>query len=403
MHVPGWHEATTQLQEQGKVQMVGIIQEQHPDRARLFMQWKRMGWPILVDSYNLLDVSVVPITVTIDEHGIVRGTRLPVRAVERIEQDFVSPTFVAPSGAVAPPRSPDPARLRAAARQERTAIAWRAYADALALSSGPEQISSVISVYEEVVQSDPADARGHFRLGVAYRMRHDSALRQPGDFRSAVQHWTRALELDPNQYIWRRRIQQYGPRLDKPYPFYDWVAKARNEIQARGEKPAPLRVEPTGTELALPALQFSSADAAGAEPDPQGKILRDAGEFVLTETAVVPSTVEPGQAVRVHIEFRPNLAKKAHWNNEVDGLVMWLSPPEGWQVESRAVKVANPPQPVSQELRRVEVEVRTPAGASGRVTIPAYALYYVCEDINGICLYRRQDLAISVDVRKLGR
>ena len=26
--------------------MVGIIQEQHPDRARLFMQWKEMGWPI---------------------------------------------------------------------------------------------------------------------------------------------------------------------------------------------------------------------------------------------------------------------------------------------------------------------------------------------------------------------
>ena len=54
--MPGWHEATKDLQNDGKLQMVGIIQEQHPDRARLFMQWKRMGWPILVDSYNLLGV-----------------------------------------------------------------------------------------------------------------------------------------------------------------------------------------------------------------------------------------------------------------------------------------------------------------------------------------------------------
>ena len=50
MHVPGWHEATKEWQEAGDLQMVGIIQEQHPDRARLFMQWKEMGWPILIDS-----------------------------------------------------------------------------------------------------------------------------------------------------------------------------------------------------------------------------------------------------------------------------------------------------------------------------------------------------------------
>jgi len=36
--------------------MVGIIEEQHPDRAQLFMQWKQMGWPVMVDSLNLLNV-----------------------------------------------------------------------------------------------------------------------------------------------------------------------------------------------------------------------------------------------------------------------------------------------------------------------------------------------------------
>ena len=63
--MPGWHEATKQLQQDGKVQMVGIIQEQHPDRCRLFMQWKQMDWPILVDSLDLLGVSGVPLTVAI--------------------------------------------------------------------------------------------------------------------------------------------------------------------------------------------------------------------------------------------------------------------------------------------------------------------------------------------------
>ena len=37
-----------------------------------------------------------------------------------------------------------------------------------------------------------------FRLGVAYRARYESLLRQPGDFRKAIEHWERALGLDPN-------------------------------------------------------------------------------------------------------------------------------------------------------------------------------------------------------------
>ena len=73
--MPGWHDATLELQQQGKVRMVGIIEEQHPARARLFLQWKNMDWPVMVDSLNLLGVSVVPITLLIDEAGIVRAVR----------------------------------------------------------------------------------------------------------------------------------------------------------------------------------------------------------------------------------------------------------------------------------------------------------------------------------------
>ena len=52
-------------------------------------------------------------------------------------------------------------------------------------------------------------------------MRHDSGFRRIGDFANAVNAWSQARNADPNQCIWRRRLQQYGPRLAKPYPFYD--------------------------------------------------------------------------------------------------------------------------------------------------------------------------------------
>ena len=73
--MPGWHEKTKALQEAGKLELVGIIEEQHPDRTRLFMQWNEMGWPLLIDSLNLLDVSAVPLTYLVDEGGVVRFER----------------------------------------------------------------------------------------------------------------------------------------------------------------------------------------------------------------------------------------------------------------------------------------------------------------------------------------
>jgi len=70
-------------------------------------------------------------------------------------------------------------------------------------------------------------------LGEAYRKRYESNFRQPEDFQKAVEQWSAALEIDPNQYIWCRRIQQYGPRLDKPYSFYDWSILSQRQVSSR--------------------------------------------------------------------------------------------------------------------------------------------------------------------------
>jgi hypothetical protein len=396
VHVPGWHDATKDLQQAGRLRMAGIIQEQHPDRAWLFMQWKQMDWPILVDSLNLAAVTAVPITLAIDEHGIVRAInpRKETIVADFLSKQFEPPRDVMPAPAaqpvidVIPPRGSPPE-------------AWRRYAERLFLWGGTDSLTRTIDGFEKSLASATDAAATHFRQGVAFRARYDSAGRRPGDFRRAIEHWQRALDLDPNQYIWRRRIQQYGPRLDKPYPFYDWVPEARAAILKRGGVPVPLTVEPAGAEIARPARTFEIEAAAGPEPDPRGRIHRDRGEFVAVEAVVVPAAVAPGASARAHVVFRPNLARKAHWNNEADDLIVWINPPAGWQVDARRLSVRIPPEPVSQEARRVELELRVPeSAATGTVSIPAYALYYVCEDVDGTCLYRRQDVKIEARIRR---
>ena len=292
--MPGWHAKTKTLQSEGKLQIVGIIEEQHPDRTRLFMQWKEMGWPLLIDSLNLLDVSAVPLTYLIDEAGIVRYERPSDEDLEVfLETDY--------SDAPGQGRT-----LDVAEDSPEQALLWGG------------DVSAAISGLHRRVAAAPEDARAHFPLGVAYRKRYDSEARKPEDFAKAVEHWVRALELDPNQYIFRRRIQQYGPRLDKPYPFYDWVPEARVAIEARGETAVALAVEPRGAEFAEPVKASISSGSETEPPDPEGRIFRDEAPLIGVETVTVPSKVAPGDSARVHVVFRPDLSKKAHWNNEVD-------------------------------------------------------------------------------------
>ena len=254
-----------------------------------------------------------------------------------------------------------------------------------------------VLAYGQAADIKPEDPLLHFRLGVAYRRVFDLETHDPADFQKAVEYWQAALDADPNQYIWRRRIQQYGPRLDKPYPFYDWVARAREEITARGGTPVPLPVDPVGAEIARPARSFPAAGERRQEPDPESRIRQDSGRFIEVETTVVPARVAPGESVRVHVVLRPLTEQKAHWNNEAKDLVVWVDPGQGVAVDRQYLTVANPDKEVSQETRELEFAVRVPDGAEGTaLQVPVYALYYVCEDEDGTCLYRRQDIPVAI-------
>lgn len=244
-------------------------------------------------------------------------------------------------------------------------------------------------------------AEGRFRHGVALRARSETDARRPGDAQKAVVEWQAALAMNPNQYIWRRRIQQYGPRLAKPYNFYGWVAEARRVIEARGDTPVPLRTEPRGAELLAPNAPIHEGPT---DRDPDGKIDRDKGGMILVETIVTPPAVRPGGRVRVRLLFRPG---KAKWNNEGQVLSAHLGG-RGLRAVEGGLIHAPAKTPHSTELRVLECEVQVAGDAKpGRHTLLGYALYDVCVDEDGTCRYLRQDLSLPIEVSaeavKLGR
>jgi hypothetical protein len=158
-------------------------------------------------------------------------------------------------------------------------------------------------------------------------------------------------------------------------------------------------VEPGESEFAQPVRAAAALRKSG-EPDPQGKLRRDRGEFVATDTAVAPLAVQPGGVARIHLTFRPNIERKAHWNNSVDPLSIWLKLPDGWSADRAPIVIPSPASEVSQETRIAEFQIRAPQTARpGDVTIPGYAAYYVCEDVRGVCVYRRRDIQISIHIR----
>lgn len=381
-----WYEKHKTLRDEGKVTMLGLIQEQHPDRCALFMQWKQMDFPILVDALNLLDVSVVPIPILIDEAGVVRA----IRPDEATLNAFVDAPAV------------EATEVGVRRSQERGV----ATANRLINFGDADDLDRAIGMYEQQCEDYPEDARAHFRLGVAYRKRFDSPVRRrPGDFAGSIAHWQRALELNPNQYICRRRIQQYGPRLDKPYPFYDWVKDAREAILARGETPRQLSAALTAAEVAAPQPRQDSDTAAGVrsevEPDPQGRVDRDHAELFAVESVVVRDTGRAKRAFRVHVLITPQPEALAKWNDEAGPSQLWIEAPPGWRVDRQLNILHSTGAGDEVATRTAEFELRPlEEGLEADAPEPlaiirGYLLYQVCHGEEGLCTYLRRDIEIT--------
>lgn len=392
--MPVWYETLQPYVDEGKLVIVGVVQEQHPDRAKLFAQWKGIKGPLLQDPVNYLHARAVPVFVAIDENGYVRDTKPDLKT---FVESFVKKEFPG-EPAFIPPNTEEPPNTRVTRRmadEARTAETVVDHVEALILAGEPAQIEEAIKDCIAAVEMDPKSARAYFGLGVAYRMRYESENRQPGDFQAAVDAWTKAVDLAPNNYIYRRRLQQYGPPLDKPYAFYDWVETARKEISKRGEEPVTLRNEPIGAEL-----DNKERSAAGDNPpkgDSKGKVTRDRKKLIKIEQAIVRSSEKSQKnEYEVHLSLRPSAESDGHWNNEAEPLRVWLKAPKGVSVKPAFLEWPNARSATSNELRTLSFSVTRDEKSKKAAIIRGYVLYNVCEGQEGKCLYRRQDFRVKV-------
>lgn len=394
-----WNEQTKTLVAEGKLVVLGVVQEQHAQRAQLYKQWKQYSFPIAQDSITGLGLAVVPVPILIDEHGFVMKSRLrPNNIAQLVNQNVKPPQDKAP---VLNPQHMTTNWLRENATSNPSPESLIALGDAFLRSKSLRATREAIKWYRKSLPNEgdenPANLGiVNFRLGVAFRRLFDlcsDAEKDPKDFSRASAAWSRALAQNPNQYIWRRRIQQYGPRQIKPYPFYDWVDQAQTDIAKRGETPIKLSVPLSGAEIAQPNRQFAQASDAPTNPDPESRITKDEENLIQFDATVVPTAVKPGQSVRVHLRFTP---KEGKWNNESDEMLVWLNPSDSGQHATFQLSHPNAKTAASTEPRSVEFEFKTSADAKSDIELSGYVLYYVCKTEEGQCIYMRQDFKIPL-------
>ena len=369
-----WNETAQPFIDKGDLVVIGIIQEQHPERCRLYAQWKKFEWPIVYDQMNVLGIKVVPVPLFIDEHGIVRNTRPKPKDLA----SFVSKKFEKPAGLKQP-----------------VVVSIKPFSND---ATQENSIDQTIQRYSKQLTANADNAIAEFRLGVALRAKFDSKSGKPEHFEQAAMHWSAALRANPNQYIWRRRIEQYGPRLAKPYPFYDWVEQATKEIKQRGEQPVELQVALAGAEIAKPSRTFALEKTIIENPDPDNKITRD-DKFVSLRTAAVPNYIRPNKATRVHIVMSPQECK---WNNESEPVKIWIDKLTGGTATKKSIAIPNPTSDgetvtESNEIRTAEFEFKANKDAA-ECQIDGYALYTICESETGTCRLLRQNFSLKIPV-----
>ena len=407
-----WQEKLAPLVEDGKVAVLGVVQEQHVDRVQLYKQWRNLNWPIAIDALNTLGLRAVPIPMGLDAAGVVRAQRLDLR---NFEESFVQAEFdEEPSWSHNRARRPnveDAARAVSTlvgqggagkTTDQPSAVELRRHGDALFLFGGDERLSLAVTAYTLAANAAPDDPLIQFRRGVALLARAESARRRDGDSQEAIAAWGRALALVPGQYIWRRRIQQYGPRLAKPYNFYFWVDEARRAIRARGDAPEELRVEPSGSEIASPRRGERAADDGSSTPVESAarKALSgaravpiDKDKHVAIEATVVPARVRPGGRVRVRLTLRLQGESKPEWNDEAQGVEI-VPTSQQFVLEDRDV----PSALTKRAPRIVEFEGKVALTTAGRVSVHFDASYDVCLNQNGVCVRLRQEVVVPIIV-----
>ncbi|NQU47064.1 MAG: hypothetical protein HQ519_00310 [Planctomycetes bacterium] len=392
--MPVWHDLTKPLRASDDIMVIGITQEQHPQRCELWAQWEQVDWPILWDPFNLTGSAAVPIAMAVDEHGVVQNMRLqPQKFEQQFKQDFLAKEFPAPKDLTRRTAQHKHPQIQAMLHSKLDGQQWQKALAVLKTEAAP---AAAKKAPQNAAHSAEQTAVAWFRLGVAQRMRYDSSHAHADDFQNALQSWQQALKLNPGQYIWRRRIQQWGPKLDKPYPFYNWVSQAQMQLKKRGLTPI---------ELPVPLAAIASGGEEGAQPE--AGVPLDNNNRVAIESALAWQTPSPKNAtkpvstVRVHLALRPDARHQVEWGDDVGAVEIWLQPMNGWQIEQNHLVLKAEPQLPKRRLQKVSFEVkRVQADANERVEaatkLQGTAYYYICIGADGECTYLAQEFEIEL-------
>lgn len=364
--MPGWHAKTKDLVAKGELQVYGIAPEQYGDRMALFLQWKELDFPVLMDPLNLLGVKSVPMTFLVDESGMIRFKNPKAKELK----EFLGKAY--------------------SSTKKRTPAEFpqltQAMTDAL-LKDSARGVEQCLLLAERMKEESSLSTRQSFEAGVIARWLYDNKG-EPELFQKAVSYWAAALKEVPGQYIWRRRIQQYGPRLDKPYPFYNWVEEARKEVKKRGEDPVELQVEPSGSEVALPLRKNKAVETELEFPDTKNQLPQAEGALEAT-TTLIPHTDRKGQ-FRLHLRLSPE--GQNHWSSEAQELSLWLLSEDKEPVflSSDASLIAEN-QEISSEPRILEIDLSLKGKKKARLVL----FYSLCESEEGVCRFLRSDWKVG--------
>ncbi|MEL6712599.1 MAG: hypothetical protein AAFP86_02430 [Planctomycetota bacterium] len=360
-----WVDAAEDAVRAGRLRLVCVAQEQSPDRPALFAALHGLDFPLLWDPFALCGLERVPLALLVDEDGRIRAVGADPRAfADGLGPRLVDPVELPPlPAAAAPPRG---FRVTRSAMDRtdgtRRALARLLLGGAFTDASGGPTLDADVSELRRAAEDAAPEAR--FRYGVALRMRAATPRARADDFQRALDAWRAALAARPERLVWRRRIQRFGPLLDRPDSFYGW---ARPAVHAGARLVVPLGEGESAPRTTRIPGGRPKVESPGLAPDAADRP-RDPGRAVRIETAVALNTGAlgskvriPAGAARVHVTLRPRPG--ARWADRGPGGFepappeLMLEVPDGWQVDARRVRFRR--AGAGAEPLRIEFEVST--------------------------------------------
>jgi hypothetical protein len=324
----GWKTFAEQNKGEDAVAFVGVIHDQHRDRGELFVRWKKIAFPVYHDPINLISAPRVNRAVCVDADGLVRAI---AKNPEQVTERFIKKKFEPNQTAVRSP-NPNPPDTRVTKRmagEGHRGLEILQHGDALIFGGHPVELTEAIRIYRQAFDIGEPNAAAAFRLGAAYRLRFDSANRQPGDLEKSCQAFQVAAALAPRNDIYIARVRQLGIATDKKACAYGWVAEARESLGGS----LGLNPEPMAIEMAKPVSAFKPGDAPPSHPP---KIEAGADAVTVEHTVVYALNKSHGGESNLLLALSPPSAGF----DAGKPIRIWFDSPDGVAFESRYLEVS---------------------------------------------------------------